>query len=238
MITGLFLFQNDLRLHDNSALQLAAQEVDVLLCVYCMPQRKQEHQPYSFAELGLHRQQFLLQSLSCLNNQLSRYHQYLIVLPNTLLNTFPEIITRYNVTMFYRSQHCGYYENQIWQQLKQQYPYLSFTTKATHTIFENSELPFDVSDLPATFSKFRKQVDDKPVKPSIPKVNWLPPPPANLVQPASMPFPSTELTNEFTGGETAALQPLQVYFSTTHPSQYKLTRNALDGWDKSTKFSP
>ncbi|MGR5147086.1 DASH family cryptochrome [Photobacterium alginatilyticum] len=238
MITGLFLFQNDLRLHDNPALQLAAQEVDALLCVYCMPPRKQAHQPYSYTEPGLHRQQFMLQSLSCLNNQLSRYHQYLIVLPDNPLSTFPEIITRYNVTAFYRSQSCGYYENQIWQQLKQQYPYLSFTTKATHTIFEQSELPFDVNDLPATFSKFRKQVDDKPVQPSIPKVDWLPPPPANLVQPASIPFPSTALISEFTGGETEALQHLEAYFSTAYPSQYKLTRNALEGWDKSTKFSP
>ena len=33
---GLFLFKNDLRLHDNPALAKAAAEVDELICVYCL----------------------------------------------------------------------------------------------------------------------------------------------------------------------------------------------------------
>ena len=32
---GLFLFKNDLRIHDNLALATAAAEVDQLICIYC-----------------------------------------------------------------------------------------------------------------------------------------------------------------------------------------------------------
>lgn len=40
------------------------------------------------------------------------------------------------------------------------------------------------------------------------------------------------------GGETQALKHLQDYFNSAAPSTYKVTRNALDEWSHSTKFSP
>jgi len=42
----------------------------------------------------------------------------------------------------------------------------------------------------------------------------------------------------FTGGESAALAHLSTYFSNAAPASYKETRNALDGWTSSCKFSP
>lgn len=33
---GIFVFKNDLRLHDNPALAKAAAEVDELICIYCL----------------------------------------------------------------------------------------------------------------------------------------------------------------------------------------------------------
>lgn len=40
------------------------------------------------------------------------------------------------------------------------------------------------------------------------------------------------------GGENVGQNHLEHYLSTNAPGNYKLTRNALDGWDSSTKFSP
>ena len=47
-----------------------------------------------------------------------------------------------------------------------------------------------------------------------------------------------ESASSFQGGETAALKHLERYFAEDLPAHYKEVRNALDGWDNSTKLSP
>jgi deoxyribodipyrimidine photo-lyase len=42
---------------------------------------------------------------------------------------------------------------------------------------------------------------------------------------------------KYQGGESAALNHLKSYFASNAPSSYKTTRNALDEWTHSTKFS-
>jgi deoxyribodipyrimidine photo-lyase len=51
---------------------------------------------------------------------------------------------------------------------------------------------------------------------------------------------TNDLTSEqsFKGGETSGLVHLDHYFSHDYASRYKQTRNALDGIENSTKFSP
>ena len=44
-------------------------------------------------------------------------------------------------------------------------------------------------------------------------------------------------TSNFTGGESNGLKHLDAYFCSDAPSTYKTTRNALDEWAHSTKFS-
>lgn len=238
MVTGLFLFQNDLRLHDNPALALAAKEVNELICIYCLPQHKANMLPYSVTQLGIQRQQFLLQSLTDLNRQLNQCQQHLVILLDHPLNILPELITQYNVSALYRSQHAGFYENQSWQILKKRYPYLQFTTVASHTLFDQPELPFDVEDLPPTFSKFRKQVENHPIQKPMRRLTSLPSPPNTLPKFDVISPLLTHQPSEFTGGEEAGLSHLTAYFASRHPSHYKLTRNALDGWENSTKLSP
>jgi len=45
-------------------------------------------------------------------------------------------------------------------------------------------------------------------------------------------------SNLFRGGETSGLAHLSRYFASEKPMFYKEVRNAIDGWDNSTKFSP
>ncbi|MCL1065795.1 DASH family cryptochrome [Shewanella olleyana] len=62
---------------------------------------------------------------------------------------------------------------------------------------------------------------------------------------SSTELPTTELSitanvinsERIKGGELSALQHINDYFSSTNPSTYKQTRNALDGFENSTKFS-
>ena len=240
MATGLFLFQNDLRLHDNSALALATQEADHLICVYCLPVDCANRYPYHIGKLGTYRKQFLLQSLNNLAEQLSQRGQSLHVMLEHPLNVLPELISQYNISMIYTSEHAGVYEQRNWHTLKGRYPYITFRKIATHTLFDRTELPFDVKDeLPDTFSQFRKLVDDIEIRPPLTAIAKMPSPPGRLKAfdvISSMINP--KLLAEFEGGEVAALKHVDRYFSSNSPSNYKQTRNALDGWQNSTKLSP
>ncbi|MGR5126011.1 DASH family cryptochrome [Photobacterium swingsii] len=240
MMTGLFLFQNDLRLHDNRALSLAAQEVDRLVCVYCFPYSHSHQRPFSVRSIGQARQQFLLQSLACLNKQLTNQKQVLLILFESPLTALPSLITRFDIAALYRSENAGYYENKEWQLLEQRYPFLHFTTTATHTLFDQAELPFELSNLPVSFSKFRKLIESQPIQTSLDHIGQLPPPPSQILDMhVTLPIEPQALSHHsFYGGETAGLEHLQRYFASQQPSHYKQTRNALDDWQSSTKFSP
>ncbi|MGR5063844.1 DASH family cryptochrome [Photobacterium sp. DNB22_13_2] len=240
MATGLFLFQNDLRLHDNSALALATQEVDHLICVYCLPVDTTNRYPYHISKHGTYRKQFLLQSLHNLAGQLSQRGQSLHVMLDHPLNVIPELISQYNVSMIYTSENAGVYEQRNWHTLKGRYPYITFRKVATHTLFDKVELPFDVkASLPPTFTQFRKQVEELEVRSPLTTIAKLPSSPGRLKAfDVVSPMINPKLLADFDGGETAALKHLERYFTSNAPSRYKLTRNELDGWENSTKFSP
>ncbi|PSW16532.1 deoxyribodipyrimidine photolyase [Photobacterium rosenbergii] len=240
MATGLFLFQNDLRLHDNPALALATQEADHLICVYCLPVDNANRYPYHIDKHGNYRKQFLLQSLNNLSERLSERGQSLHVILEHPLNVLPELISQYNISMIYTSENAGVYEKRNWHTLKGRYPYITFRQIATHTLFDRTDLPFDINEsLPGTFSQFRKQVEGLDIRSPLTTIAKLPPPPGRLKAfdvISSMINP--KLLADFEGGEKAALKHLEQYFSSNAPSSYKQTRNELDGWENSTKFSP
>ena len=240
MATGLFLFQNDLRVHDNPALALATQEADKLICVYCLPVEHANRYPYHINKHGFYRKQFLLQSLYNLSARLSERGQSLHVILEHPLNALPELITQYNVSMIYSSDHAGIYEQRNWHTLKGRYPYITFRKITTHTLFDQTELPFQLDqELPDTFSKFNKLVDGLEIRSPITTIAKMPSPPGRLMAfDVLSSMINTKLLCQFEGGEKAALNHLDNYFSSRAPSQYKETRNALDGWENSTKFSP
>lgn len=239
MATGLFLFQHDLRLHDNTALMLAASEMDHLICVYCLPCERANSYPYRIQTYGQPRMQFLLQSLQDLSEQLAKRNQYLHVLLEHPLNILPTLITQHNIAAVYSSEHPGVYEQRVWQTLQGRYPYLPFKQVATHTLFDRTELPFELADLPETFSKFRRCVEELPINSATAALDVLPPRPHHSHQfDVLTPILNASIKSAFTGGESTALMHLDTYFASPHPSQYKETRNALDGWTTSTKFSP
>lgn len=240
MATGLYLFQNDLRLHDNSALALATQEADHLICVYCLPVDNANRYPYHISKHGTYRKQFLLQSLHNLAERLSQRGQSLHVILDHPLNVIPELISQYNVSMIYTSEQAGVYEQRNWHTLKGRYPYITFRSIATHTLFDQIELPFNVNEsLPVTFSQFRQQVESLDIRSPLTTIAKLPSPPGRLKAfDVVSPMINPKLLADFEGGETAALKHLEGYFASRAPSSYKLTRNELDGWDNSTKFSP
>lgn len=235
MTTGLFWFTNDLRLHDQPALW-KMQSVDKLICVFCLDPQWFRPNGLNAKAMGERRFQFLVESLKDLQQQLQHARQVLIIKQQTPHLALTELINKYNVDIIARSQHAGVYENRHWKLLQQQFPDRKFITEPSHTLFSADDLPFQLNQLPTSFTQFRKLVEDLALPRPMSSPQQLPPPPGPIAideinQPVLEP-------SEFTGGETAALKHINDYFSTDLPANYKTVRNELDGWTNSTKFSP
>ena len=234
---GLFLFKNDLRVDDNPALARAAAEVDQLICLYCLESRKPPSSLHAPGYLSPQRQTFLFQSLADLHHSLRNLGQRLNFSSESPLDIIPQLITQHDISQIYCSENTGVHENQIWQQLFKRYPMISFTRIASHTLFEQADLPFPLAELPNSFSKFRKWVERLDIKPPIPALKQLPRSPELSEQWPQIPIISSQ-SMLFDGGERQGLAHLENYFERNLASSYKETRNGLDGMDYSTKFSP
>ncbi|HAP71082.1 MAG TPA: hypothetical protein DCQ41_01335 [Cryomorphaceae bacterium] len=108
------------------------------------------------------------------------------------------------------------------------------------TLFEQHQLPFELADLPQSFTQFRKKLE-KYTQPAA----VLPEP--NLTSSPVQTKPRTPTTNAsldersahpFHGGVIAAWDRLDYYlWDTEHITTYKETRNGMLGADFSSKFS-
>ena len=241
---GLYLFTNDLRINDNLLLHHATQSVDELICVIVEPTLSQFSADFAQElEYGSRRRDFVSQSIVTLATNLEGLGQKLILLsqyqlePNTTIQTLSRVIASQNVTHFFASAHCGYDERSLTNELLDKHPNLISSLSHQSTLFEQDELPFELSKLPRSFTKFRMQVEHMDINVTEAVISHLPPAPASLSEESEV-LTESPLSTLYVGGETAGLAHLKHYFSQSYARSYKQTRNAFDGIENSTKFSP
>lgn len=236
--TTLFLFTNDLRLSDNRAFLEAASNCKHLLCLYCVDPAWFRPGRYSARPMGDHRWRFIRESLNCLESQLVQRRQKLLIRLQSPVKAVEQLVNAHNIETVYRSQNMGFQEVAYWQSLKQRLPAVTFKEPNTFTLFGQQELPFNLDDLPETFSQFRGQVEDLAITEPVTSPDIIPRPMAGLSYSADW-LPATMTGNSaFRGGEVAGIEHLKQYFSTSSVLTYKETRNELQGWEASSKFSP
>ncbi|WP_111643058.1 DASH family cryptochrome [Marinimicrobium alkaliphilum] len=234
--TAIYWFNNDLRIADNPALQQAALHSQKLICV-CWPEAPWTRSSlYPQATPGAERQRFREEALTDLSQRLSKLGQTLYVIRADLLGTLKSLIAEQRVDALFRSVQAGEYENRYWHNLGVSHPGLTLREFHTHTLFRPNELPFDIEELPSTFSGFRKRVEKLNVAPPLGTVVSLPPAPKSV----SLPLWPADVgaDSPIAGGESAAERHVRDYFADNRAHTYKETRNALDDWNSSTKFSP
>ncbi|RUO77825.1 DASH family cryptochrome [Idiomarina seosinensis] len=236
---ALYWFSHDLRLNDNAALTIAQQQCERLAYCYVIDRQALTRGRYGMPSLGKHRLRFIMQSLAELKQQLAEAGHQLIVLNGEPLEELSALISQYSLDAVFGARTAGIYEQRRWQQLAKRFPYLSFQQIDNSTLFAEQQLPCSTNELPASFSQFRKLVE--PLSDSLPSKQLYNPNfnHKTLVinkhhQLPQLPEPSGALVE---GGELAAAQHLQQYFSSSAPARYKQTRNALEGFDQSTKLS-
>ncbi|PTO66112.1 DASH family cryptochrome [Vibrio splendidus] len=246
---GLYLFTNDLRINDNQLLHCAAQRVDKLICVIVEPTLVRFSANFAQEQsYGAHRQTFVSQTITNLESNLVKFGQQLVVIhsnhlePDAAEHTLSQIIATQHVTHFFANAHCGYDERQLIRSIQRQSPNLVMCLPHHSTLFDSHELPFKLSKGPSSFTKFRKLVEHLDVNRCETLISALPPAvrlaSTSTISLFSSPNDESAVISDYLGGEDAGLAHLENYFSHDYAFNYKHTRNAFDGIENSTKFSP
>ncbi|TFH75315.1 DASH family cryptochrome [Gammaproteobacteria bacterium LSUCC0112] len=243
MINTLYWITHDLRLDDNPALVRAALS-NRLLCVFCVDPRWFSAHRYHVSSMGQHRWQFLQQSLNSLNAQLTGLKQHVLIEFGYPEQQLASLITRHKITRLVCSRQFGVDEKAVLANLAKRLPDLRIEEVDTYTLFELNDLPIRLPDTRKSFTAFRQRAQDHPLPLPLTAPLSLPASPVDArssVWPTHMPEWAPVAANDaglFGGGETAAHIHLQQYLASEWPAQYKTLRNALDGWQHSTKLSP
>ena len=244
---GLFWFRNDLRLEDNPALNSLCETCDELLFIYILDPVLLQKNQFDLTRMGASRWQFIQESLNDLNQQLKAYQQKIIVKVGNPSDVLDTLVNHHKINQIGVTFHPGVYEKQDLSLAKSKiHNQIEWHFGESFTLFNSDELPLNIIDLPDGFTPFRKLIEKsiKPQQISQKVVNKPSEFPLAIESVISSDLPGFEVfTNPIEkmrhcGGELAARQQLDHYsHQKQYLSQYKETRNDLDGWDFSSKLS-
>lgn len=169
----LYWMTKDLRINDNAAFNLASQ-AETLLCVFVVDKQWFEASNFQSKHLGNARWQFLQSCLNDLEQQLKALGQQLHIVYGDTLTSLCQLCDKYQITDFITTRLPGTYENRLISQLRENLPQLSFNLVEQFTLFTEKSLPFELENLPASYSKFRKLLPEASSIDLQPAIEFLP----------------------------------------------------------------
>ncbi len=239
---GVHVLRHDLRLADNEALLKLCFECDEVYVLYCFEKRWLSDYVFGHVHLGEHRFKFLEQALLEFQETAIALHLRPIYIKIDGYEDALNVLTKINPKVISYELHYGVYEQQQIEFIKNQLPDVRFIEGQSNYLLYS--LPFEIKDMPNVFSPFRRKVEKnlnvrETVKYSIADSKLSMPEVLDMPQDIEVYAPNSHFTdNGYTGGESEALKRLNHYFyQTDNIAQYKETRNGLDGWDFSSRFS-
>lgn len=175
MSTALFWFRNDLRLHDQIALQTALQSgAQHLVPVYCH-QAPDQATDWGFDRIGAHRQAWTHAAVQDLASQLSRLGCPLLECTGPASKILPEIARAAGAQTIVCEQIAAPYE-------QEDVTALQAAGLTVHTVWQSSlldpaDLPWPASELPASFTPFKQAIERAGIQPPkpLPRPDKLPP---------------------------------------------------------------
>ncbi len=245
----LYWFRNDLRLHDNEALQYISQHAESWLPVYCLHEKELAETSLGFPKTGKFRLKFLKKSLQTLNENLQPYHAEINVFKGNTIAILKQLIAENNIDTICFHEEAASDERQDENELisycnLHRIKVVSFWGS---TLYHKNSLVMPLEKLPDIFTQFRQKQEKYGTIPN----TFLKPEqlPACVKTKNQFSINIEEIISDFEtdnraainfkGGETEAIKRLNYYlFETRKIEQYKLTRNQLLGSDYSSKFSP
>lgn len=259
--TIIYWFRNDLRLRDNPAFSKACARADHIIPVYVHDETLSLVTSWGIARTSLHREHFLRTALSGLDAMLRQRGSRLIELRGNMTQALCALANSPSYSSGQCEIHCeeiaAPFEQKVVKQLR--LAGLKVVETWQSSMLDFSDLPFDIDQLPDTFTHLRTKIEKHGLKArkaqtGVTKIPALPEhlrgtPSASIdiqalavqannysYRGAACSFPYME--PNYYGSEQAATQHLENYFSSHLPHTYKETRDQLSGIDYSTKFSP
>ena len=240
----LYWLTHDLRINDNLALH-AASKSEHLLCVYVVDKQWFQTNNYQSKALGIKRWHFLQSCLNDFNQALLALGQQLYIVYGDTLSTLAKLCDNYQISDLITTKLPGTYEQRLIKSLSDLKPELAINTVEQYTLYEQAALPFELEQLPISYSKFRKAMTGLKPPTLAPVITSLPPlfdtmPSPTVFRPQWLPNSGYQEVKHgcyFSGGEQYGLRQLSHYFSTSAAPSYKQLRNNLDGWQNSSKLS-
>jgi deoxyribodipyrimidine photo-lyase len=253
----IFWFRNDLRLHDQAALQHAVDCAHArggwLLLVHVQDPAFSAMTPWGFERKGTHRQRWEAMALADLQTQLQAQGQMLLTLQGPAVARLCEWAKKLGTRQLVCEDIPAPEEQAVVGQLRA--AGLQVQTVWQSTLLDPRQLPMAPQRVPDTFTAFRQALeatDQRAAAPLAPVRHWPPQPAQALTWPqapaARPPLPEPKHTGAcafpyandplLDGGETAALAHLARCCAGPLPHRYKHTRNGLLDIGDSTKWSP
>lgn len=242
-------FRNDLRLHDNEALHQACQGADEVIPVFIFDPRSFDELPdIHVRKAGVHRIQFLLESLRNLRKTLRSHGSDLVIRTGNPGEELAKLAKEHGAKAVNAGQEATTEEIQLEDQVRQTLQKVDARLNLFWmlSLYHLDDLPFDVSETPDAYREFRRGCERQssvreeipiPTLPALPTISTGKIPSLKSLGFASVPTDDRAVIH-FVGGETVALQRLETYFwERDQLRNYKYTRNGLLGEDYSSKFS-
>ena len=245
---ALIWLRNDLRTQDHTGFYKATQRHETVVAYYSFDPKHYESTPWGFKKTEGFRAQFLIESVSDLQEQLKQLNISLIVGQENPAEGIAKWCDTLEITDLYYQEEWTKEEVNREKEVLALAPKLTLHTYQDQFLFHPEDIPMDIENLPEVFTVFRKKCEKySKVRPCLSPLSAMEgsnllkerfhlPSLADLGLEEITPHPHSAFP--FKGGSRAAKLRLDHYFWDTEKlSFYKQTRNGLVGIDYSSKFS-
>lgn len=254
----IFWFRQDLRLHDQTALlhaaDLARQSGGWLLPVFVHDPALTQTTRWGFPRVGAHRRVWQAMALESLDQGLRRLGSGLLQLSGPPTQVLTDLSKHLAPAVVVCEEVAAPEEQATVAALRA--AGLNLRTLWQSTLMAPDQLPFLPEQVPDHFTPFRQALEKSHVRPALPlpapqalpawppgqtRQTWTPSLTTSALPATSESDPRSSFPYHlprFHGGETAALAHVAQYCDRGLPHSYKQTRNAPQGIDHSTKWSP
>ena len=169
MRTGIVWFTNDLRTGDNAVLSKAVQTCDHIIPLYVFSTDLLQINSYGFQNQGYLRSRFVFESLLDLDQSLRLKQSGLVFKMGPLITCILELVKQYKVDVVYTQSPVAVDEVALHQTLRKALTSLhcELIDVNNHSLYQASELPFELSRLPKVFTAFRQQIEAVSIQPNL-----------------------------------------------------------------------
>jgi deoxyribodipyrimidine photo-lyase len=220
--TILVWFRNDLRIHDNEILSEAVRRADKVLPVYVFDPYYFRTSASGVLKTGSFRARFLLESVANLRANLQQFGAELIIRTGDPAEVLTQLAEEYHISEVYHHREVAPEETDVSEKVEAALWKMKLNLRhfIGHTMYHKEDLPFPIKDIPDSFVTFKKKVErDSNVRQCVTQ-------PEQIITPEIIdagvlptltdlgvpePIDDPRATNQFTGGETQALNRLEQY---------------------------